>query len=95
MNLTVTSSELKRRFGVYLRAVREGATLRVTRHGKPVAEIGPVRQSENRLQERLEQLAAEGWIRLPTRVGPIDFEPVTLRGRPISETLLEDREDRF
>ena len=43
----------------------------------------------------LRQMATEGLITLPTRKGPLPrFEPVRITGAPLSQTIVDDRNDR-
>jgi hypothetical protein len=44
---------------------------------------------------RLEELVALGVLAGGSGRPLTPFEPVAVRGRPVSETLLEDRQDRF
>ncbi len=46
-----------------------------------------------RREELHKEMLAEGWIkRLPTRSGKIErFSPIKLDGKPLSETVIEDR----
>ena len=91
----VGARELKNRLGTYLRQVQQGATLLVTERGRPVAELRPVPQAVGDLETRLQELAAEGLLILPSRKELTDAPPVALPGPPLSETVIEDREDRF
>lgn len=92
---TVGARELKNRLGRYLRQVRDGATILVTERGRPVAELRPLPPAARDLDARLHELAAEGLIRLPTRRRSSRIDRVELPGPPLSETVIEDREDRF
>ena len=45
----------------------------------------------------LQQMADEGLITLPSRKGPMPWprwRPAKAKGKPLSETIIEDREDR-
>jgi prevent-host-death family protein len=66
---TVGSRELKNRLGRYLKLVGRGETLIVTDRGKPVARIVPndTNEGERSLDEVLQQMEAEGHLRLGTR----------------------------
>jgi prevent-host-death family protein len=90
---TVGSRELKNRLGAYLKLVGKGETLIVTDRGKPVARIVPAEPAEEQgrtLDDVLRQLEAEGHLRLGTR--PFKrFKPVRLKGKPLSEIIIEDR----
>lgn len=99
MAKTVGTRELKTRLGTYLRIVRSGRRLIVTDRGRPVAEIRPLEPEGGDLESRLRAMEARGQVTLPA--GPMSkwkalrpFRPIRVRGRPVSETLLEDREDR-
>ena len=92
---TVGARELKNRLGRYLRQVRAGETILVTERGRPVAELRPLSPSALDLDARLQELATEGMVRLPTRQKSQQIGRVTLPGPPLSGTLVEDREDRF
>ena len=93
----VGARELKTRLGTYLRQVREGATLIVTERGRPVAELRPLGLDEGGLEQALTSLVAQGVLGGEIRERPplSDFEPLGLRGPALSETILEDREDRL
>ena len=89
----VGSREFKNRLGRYLGAVRKGQTLLITDRGTPVAKVSPPDQNadgELTFSEVLKKLEAEGKIRLPKR--PLGrFRPVKIKGKPLSQTILEDR----
>lgn len=94
MTKTIGARELKMRLGSYLRQVQEGTTIVVTERGRPVAELRPVPVGKNEEEARLDELAALGVLRRGTgELAP--FVPVRLGGRPLSETLLDEREDRL
>lgn len=43
-------------------------------------------------------MADDGLITLPTRKGPLPsprWPPVRVKGKPLSQTIIEDRKDRF
>ncbi|MBI2892050.1 MAG: type II toxin-antitoxin system prevent-host-death family antitoxin [Deltaproteobacteria bacterium] len=90
--MNVPVRDLKNRLSAYLQLVQKGEHLVVTDRGKPVAEVLPVRGRVMSSEERLQQLADRGEVRLARRRRVADFEPVQVRGRPVSQTLLEDRE---
>jgi prevent-host-death family protein len=92
---SVGARELKNRLGRYLRQVREGETILVTERGRPVAELRPLSPAAVDLDARLQELAAEGAVRLPTRSKPRRIRRLSLPAPPLSQTLVEDREDRF
>lgn len=57
---TVTAYEAKTHLPRLLRAVEQGETVIITRHGKPVAQLGPVedqrRESVAEVMKRMEAL---------------------------------------
>lgn len=92
---TVGARELKNRLGRYLRQVRAGETILVTERGRPVAELRPLSPAALDLDARLGELAAEGTIRLPSRPRSPEIRRVEVPGPPLSQTVVEDREDRL
>jgi prevent-host-death family protein len=91
---TVGARELKNRLGRYLRQVEAGETILVTERGRPVAELRPLSPAALELGARLHELAAKGVVRLPTRQKSQQIPRVALPGPPLSQAILEDREDR-
>ena len=90
----VGARELKTRLGTYLRRVREGRTVLVTDRGEPIAELRPLPR-DPRVPVVLLKLASTGAVTLPVRKSMGTFRPIRSRGRPVSDAVLEDREDRF
>lgn len=61
----------------------------------PAAERVGTGLDEDREQAFQERLLREGTLRRIPADGPFeDFEPVVIAGRPISESLIDDREPR-
>jgi len=71
MSETVGVAELRQNLSVYLRKVAGGERLVVTDRNRPVAMLGPVPNTES----RLDQLIAEGQVKPPKRRGPL-LEPL-------------------
>ena len=93
--LAVGAREFKTRLGTYLRQVRQGRTLTITDRGRPVATVTPVDMTGQSIEARMDRLRAEGVVTgtgKPLKRVP---KPIVVRGRPLSETVIEDREDRF
>lgn len=65
--------ELKAKLSEILRAVGAGETIRVTNHGKPVADIVPPRKQS--FEERLDELAAQGLVTRRSDRGPLPPAP--------------------
>lgn len=92
----IGARELKAHLGKYMQAVRNGQTLIITERGEPVAEIRPLPSPEpSDIEGRLEAMEKAGRLTRGTG-GPLQpFPRIKMKGRPMSETLIEDREDRF
>jgi prevent-host-death family protein len=60
--------EAKARFSELLRLVREGQTVTVTYHGKPVAEVRPLSDQAG-IAARIERLRARGLLSVHERTG--------------------------
>jgi len=90
----VGSRELKNRLGRYLAFVRTGKSVLVTDRGKPVAKLVPVEDGhevQDGLEERLEELARQGYIRRGKSAKLSRFQPVPVQGKPTSKIIIEDR----
>jgi prevent-host-death family protein len=66
---TVGVRELRQNLSVYLRRVVAGETLRVTEHGRPVAQLAPLPRESLSV---LDQLIAQG-LATPARGDLMDF----------------------
>jgi prevent-host-death family protein len=84
--------ELKTRLGGYLQQVRQGRTLVITDRGQPIAELKPLQATG--ADAGLEQLAALGALSRSERRPLAPFRPVRSTGRPVSDAIIEDRQDR-
>jgi len=85
--------ELRQNLSVYLDRVKSGETLEVTEHGRPVARLGPNPPPKLSI---LDQMIADGRATPATRSHRDLPPPPRIPGRPLSEILLEmrDEEDR-
>ena len=80
---------MKAKLGSVLRRVEGGERVRVTRRGRPVADIVPVESAD----ERWERMIAEG--RITPATAPMDRNPpppIKTDG-PASELILAEREE--
>jgi prevent-host-death family protein len=79
--------------GRYLKEVRSGRSLLIINRGKPVAKVIPpdeAQSDEPNLMKRLQELEAQGLIRLAKR--PLSkFRAIPSRGKSASQMIIEDR----
>ena len=81
--------ELKARLSEYLRQVKNGNTVVITEHGRPVGRLTPLGLSaEERMRGMLEAGRAE-WN--GKRLTPIKPVARTKKGYSVAELLIEDR----
>lgn len=92
--LTVGIRELRDHLTRYLARVRRGDRIVVTDRGRPIAAIHAIRTDET-LDEKLKRLEAEGKVKLPEKWAPPKGSRVRLGGRPLSEYVLEEREESW
>ena len=95
MRESVGARELKTRLGRYLRRVRGGARLVVTDRGEPIAELRPLETDGSGRDAGLAALEALGVLTRPRNARLVPFRPLRSSGRPLSEAIREEREDRF
>jgi prevent-host-death family protein len=84
--------ELRQNLSVYVDRVKEGETLEVTEHGRPVAELRPLRRPSKSL---VEEMIEDGRITPATRSIAEIPPPVPLKqgAEPPSAILLRMREE--
>jgi prevent-host-death family protein len=86
---TIPSGKLRNQLGKYLQLVRKGELVRVTRRGKPVALIVPLKNSAT---PAIEQLLCKGGITFGTGQPLSQAPPARLKpGKSIAEMATEDR----
>jgi prevent-host-death family protein len=88
--------EANQHFSKAIKAVRRGKEVILTDRGRPIAVIKPVK-AEPDVEATVKAMADEGLITLPSRRGPTPaprWKPVSVKGKPVSQTIIEDREDR-
>ena len=76
--------------------MRAGRDVVLTDRGQPIAVIKPIR-TKNEDQAALQAMADEGLISPALRQMPMPvprWRPVKAKGRPVSRTIIEDREER-
>lgn len=92
---SVSVRDLKNQLSAYLRRVKSGTRLVVTDRGRPIAELGPVSNEKLSSEEHLRKMAEAGEIIPPHGKGFSDFKPIAIKGAPLSQTILEERRERF
>jgi prevent-host-death family protein len=88
--------EANQHFSKAIRAVRAGKEVVLTERGRPIAVITPIRDEDDQ-EATLRAMVAEGLITTAARKGPMPtptWRPVKVTGKPLSQTVIEDREDR-
>ena len=86
--------EANQHFSKAIKAVRAGNEVVLTERGRPIAVIKPIKEALES-ETVLKRMADEGLITLLIRKGPLPrFEPVPLSGKPLSQAIIDDREDR-
>lgn len=90
MTTTYSTYEAKAKFSEIMRKVREGKHVYITYRGEEVAEIRPLEEKEESLEERLRRLEEQGLIGPPAspkgKLEPIADRPGAL------ERFLESRD---
>ena len=82
--------ELKAHLSRYLKQVREGRSVLVTDHGRPICRIVPVAES---LESRLKSMSQAGVIAWSGKKLASTAPVARIRGkRTIADLLVEDRE---
>ena len=88
--------EANQRFSKAIKAVRAGKEVVLTERGHPIAMIKPLK-AEDAQEATLRAMVDEGLIAPAARKGPMptpSWRPVKVKGKPLSRTVIEDREDR-
>jgi prevent-host-death family protein len=88
--------EANQYFSKAIKAVRAGKEVVLTERGRPIAVITPIREEQGD-GAALRSMADDGLVTLPSRAGRMPaarWRPIRPRGKPLSRTIIEDREDR-
>ena len=88
--------DANQRFSKAIKAVKAGKEVILTERGKPIAVIKPLEREEN-LETTIRRLEAEGILRPALKRGPMpapSWKPVRIKGKPLSQTISEEREER-
>jgi prevent-host-death family protein len=88
--------EANQQFSKAIRAVRAGREVVLTERGSPIAVIKTI-GNEDAQDTALRAMVNEGLITPAVQKGPMPtpgWRPVKTKGKPVSRTIIEDREDR-
>jgi len=88
--------DANQRFSKAIKAVRAGKEIVLTDRGHPIAVIKPIK-GEDAQEAMLRALADEGLITPAARKGPMPaprWRPVKVKGKPLSQTIIDDRDER-
>jgi prevent-host-death family protein len=85
--------EANQKFSGLIKAVRRGKEVILTDRGKPIAKIVPIK-AESR-EDAIKRMEESGLLIPARKRGPMPpFKPFRVRGKPLSQIVIEDREDR-
>ena len=88
--------EAKQRLSKVINAVRADKEVVLTERGHPIAVIKPIK-AETAQEAALRGLVDDGLIVPAARKGPMPaprWRPLKVKGKPRSQTIIDDREDR-
>jgi prevent-host-death family protein len=80
--------ELKNRLSAFLRRAADGERITITDRGRAVAVLGPAETHED---EAIARMVREGLVSWGGGKPRGSSRPIKIKGRPLSETVLEDR----
>jgi prevent-host-death family protein len=85
--------EANQKFSKAIQAVKQGKEIVLTERGKPIAVIKPIEAGKNE-SAVIRRLEAEGVLRPAEKRGPMpDMKPVRIKGKTLSATVREDRDE--
>ncbi|MBI2985641.1 MAG: type II toxin-antitoxin system prevent-host-death family antitoxin [Deltaproteobacteria bacterium] len=88
--------EANQQFSKAIKAVKAGREVILTERGKAIAVIKPLPQPKT-VEAAIRRLEAEGILRPALKRGPMPtptWKPVRIKGKPLSETIREGRDER-
>lgn len=88
--------EANQQFSKAIKAVRAGKDVVLTDRGRPFAVIKPISTDDSR-EGALRAMVDEGLIKRAARNGPTPsprWRPVKVKGKPLSQAVIDDRDDR-
>ncbi len=88
--------EANQRFSKAIKAVRAGKEVVLTERGQPIAVIKPIK-TKDAVEIAMQAMVDEGFLKPASRKGPTPtprWRPAKVKGKPLSQTVIDDREDR-
>lgn len=88
--------EANQKFSKAIKAVKAGKEVILTERGKAIAVIKPLKQAKDQ-EAVIRRLEAEGLLRSGSKSGKpmrVWRSPVRIKGKPLSETIREERDER-
>jgi prevent-host-death family protein len=88
--------EANQRFSKAIKAVRAGKEVVLTERGQPIAVIKPIKTNDAR-EVAIQAMVDEGFLKPASRKGSTPtprWRPVKVKGKALSQTVVDDREDR-
>jgi prevent-host-death family protein len=89
--------EANQHFSKAIKAVRAGREVVLTDRGRPIAVIKPL-EKRNVHEIALQAMADENLITRPSQRGRMPrprWHPVKVKGQPISQSIVDDREEHI
>jgi prevent-host-death family protein len=87
--------EANQRFSKAIKAVRAGKEVVLTERGRAIAVITPIKPETDQ-ETSLRRLVDDGLIARATRKGRMPaprWRPLKVKGKPLSQTIIDDREE--
>jgi prevent-host-death family protein len=88
--------EANQHFSRAIKAVRAGKEVVLTERGHPIAVIKPIKE-EDSLKASMQAMVDDGLLKPAVRKGRTPtprWRPAKVKGKPLSQTVIDDREDR-
>ena len=90
--------EANQRFSQTMQAVRRGEEVVLTERGRPIAVIKPLADAEpDSDATALRKMIDAGLVVAAAEPGPMPtprWRPVAVPGKPVSKTIIDDRDER-
>lgn len=81
-------------FSKYIQMVKQGKEIIVTDRGTPIAAIRPILQGKASPEERIAEMEKQGLLKRPARKAFAFRKLIRVPGKPISQALMEERDER-